>query len=476
MAHLLPPAQYTQYAAAQMLVGIVGIVAHALVPLPLAALVRRHARRHRAAAATGWRSPCSSRWSPGLAAGRSPAGSRRGLRPVARRGRPRARVVRAVHRRARRRAGCRASCGSPATPSPRSLEVALRLAFSAVAVLAGWGPAGALIGFAVGGLVLVARAAGRCCATSRGARRCSREGGPLGRDRRHRAGAVRGVRAGRRGRRAGRPARHGTVAEAGFQALATLAKGPVYVAAGTVLVGFPLLRAGAERRVLRQRAALVRGAGAAGRGGAGHGPARAGAAGTAREYLGVTVAAAVAGRGRAGLRRGDRAGHGAARAARVPPYLLAALPSRCVALPAGLLRRAGRWAGSTGWRLARARRRAGRDAGPGAARRPGCCPPALGRGARRARRPRCCSPRRCSPLAPCPRYGTAVACGRACSCCAPGRASSPAAAPPPGCAAPAAEILHLGFEDPAMPGAGGGSLRTHEINRRLVAAGHALPC
>jgi O-antigen/teichoic acid export membrane protein len=36
----------------------------------------------------------------------------------------------------------------------------------------------------------------------------------------------------------------GTAAEAGFQALATLAKGPVYVASGTVLVVFPLLRAG----------------------------------------------------------------------------------------------------------------------------------------------------------------------------------------------------------------------------------------
>ena len=32
-------------------------------------------------------------------------------------------------------------------------------------------------------------------------------------------------------------------------------------------------------------------------------------------------------------------------------------------------------------------------------------------------------------------------------------------------------VLHLGFEDPAMPGAGGGSLRTHEINRRLAADG-----
>jgi glycosyltransferase involved in cell wall biosynthesis len=28
-------------------------------------------------------------------------------------------------------------------------------------------------------------------------------------------------------------------------------------------------------------------------------------------------------------------------------------------------------------------------------------------------------------------------------------------------------ILHLGYEDPAQPGSGGGSLRTHEINRRL---------
>jgi glycosyltransferase involved in cell wall biosynthesis/polysaccharide pyruvyl transferase WcaK-like protein/O-antigen/teichoic acid export membrane protein len=35
-------------------------------------------------------------------------------------------------------------------------------------------------------------------------------------------------------------------------------------------------------------------------------------------------------------------------------------------------------------------------------------------------------------------------------------------------------ITHLGFEDPAMPGAGGGSLRTHEIDRRLVAFGHTI--
>ena len=35
------------------------------------------------------------------------------------------------------------------------------------------------------------------------------------------------------------------------------------------------------------------------------------------------------------------------------------------------------------------------------------------------------------------------------------------------------EILHLGFEDPAMPGSGGGSVRTHEIGRR-IAASHDL--
>lgn len=33
------------------------------------------------------------------------------------------------------------------------------------------------------------------------------------------------------------------------------------------------------------------------------------------------------------------------------------------------------------------------------------------------------------------------------------------------------KVLHLGFEDPRMPGAGGGSVRTHEINRRLAAKG-----
>lgn len=37
--------------------------------------------------------------------------------------------------------------------------------------------------------------------------------------------------------------------------------------------------------------------------------------------------------------------------------------------------------------------------------------------------------------------------------------------------APPLRVLHLGFEDPTRPGAGGGSRRTHEVNRRLVADG-----
>ncbi|BCW60004.1 glycosyltransferase family 4 protein [Paenarthrobacter nicotinovorans] len=36
------------------------------------------------------------------------------------------------------------------------------------------------------------------------------------------------------------------------------------------------------------------------------------------------------------------------------------------------------------------------------------------------------------------------------------------------------KVLHLGFEDPRMPGAGGGSVRTHEINRRLAALGFSV--
>lgn len=48
--------------------------------------------------------------------------------------------------------------------------------------------------------------------------------------------------------------------------------------------------------------------------------------------------------------------------------------------------------------------------------------------------------------------------------------SEPVGDPPPG----TLRIVHLAFEDPAMPGSGGGALRTAEIDRRLAAAGHHL--
>lgn len=243
MAHLLPPEQYTQYAAAQMLVGIAGIVAHALVPLPLAAVVRRYARgtadRRDAMAfatlvsmlagllaglLTGGITAAFAPWTVALATG---IGSF---------------VLFTV---APAQGWLQGELRFTRYAVASILEVGVRLGFSVVAVLLGWGPAGALLGFAVGGVVLVA--------------------GPLPmlRDVSVRP---RVLREGGRWAETGDIALvqfvvsvlvgadvvlvallgGGTGAEAGFQALATLAKGPVYVAAGTVLVAFPLLRAGSR--------------------------------------------------------------------------------------------------------------------------------------------------------------------------------------------------------------------------------------
>ena len=240
MAHLLPPEQYTQYAAAQMLVGIVGIVAHALVPLPLAALVRRHlagtaGRRDGMAFAT------LVSVAMGTVAGLLTGGITAAFAPW--------------HVAVATGIGSLVLC----TVAPAQgwlqgelrftryavvsvLEVGARLLFSVLAVAAGWGPAGALIGFAVGGLALVAGPAMMLRdvtwrpAVLRERGRWSETGDIalvqlvvsvlVGAD------VVLVALLG-----------SGTAAEAGFQALATLAKGPVYVAAGAVLVAFPLLRA-----------------------------------------------------------------------------------------------------------------------------------------------------------------------------------------------------------------------------------------
>jgi O-antigen/teichoic acid export membrane protein len=122
------------------------------------------------------------------------------------------------------------------------MEVALRLVFSVVAIVVGWGTPAALLGFAVGALALVCGpvALARDLAwrpnVLRERWRWSETGGIavtqfvvsalVGAD------VVMLALVG-----------DGSVADAGYQALSTLAKGPVYVAAGTVLVVFPLLAA-----------------------------------------------------------------------------------------------------------------------------------------------------------------------------------------------------------------------------------------
>ncbi|MDT7581062.1 MAG: hypothetical protein QOK35_2326 [Pseudonocardiales bacterium] len=243
MAHLLPAAQYTQYAAAQMLVGIVGIVAHALLPLPLAALVRRHGHGT-AGRRDGMAFANLVSVAAGTVAGLVTGGITATFAPahVAMATGVASLVLFSV---APAQGWLQGELRFTRYALASILEVAVRLGFSAVAVLLGWGPAGALLGFAVGGLVLVA--------------------GPLAMLR-DVAWSPHVLRDRARWAETGDIALvqfvvsvlvgadvvlvavlgSGTNAEAGFQALATLAKGPVYVAAGTVLVAFPLLRAGAR--------------------------------------------------------------------------------------------------------------------------------------------------------------------------------------------------------------------------------------
>lgn len=243
MAHLLPPEEYTQYAAAQMLVGIVGIVAHALMPLPLAAAVRRYARgtdgRRDAMAFATLVSVLA-----GLVAGLLTGGITAAFAPwhVAVAAGIGSFVLFVV---APAQGWLQGELRFNRYAVASILEVAVRLGFSAIAVLLGWGPAGALIGFAVGGLVLVAgplqmlrdvtvrphvlRERGRWAETGDIALVQFVVSVLVGAD------VVLVALLG-----------SGTPAEAGFQALATLAKGPVYVASGTVLVVFPLLRAGSR--------------------------------------------------------------------------------------------------------------------------------------------------------------------------------------------------------------------------------------
>ncbi|MFE4198245.1 glycosyltransferase family 39 protein [Paenarthrobacter sp. NPDC056912] len=239
MANLLGTADYTQFAAGAMLLGIVGIVASALVPLPLSHFVAVHpegseGRRDgmafsvfvsclagiAAAVVTGALTLAFS--TPALAAAvalgslaiflvAAPSGWLQGE--------------------------LRFKWYALTTIG----EVAIRLAVSLVVVAFAWGAVGAILGFALGALALLVVP------------------GSFYRDLSWRPGVIR-----QRWRWAetGDVASvlcvvsvlvgvdvvvvafldGGSAAAAGFQALATIAKGPIYVAAGTALVAFPLLR------------------------------------------------------------------------------------------------------------------------------------------------------------------------------------------------------------------------------------------
>jgi glycosyltransferase involved in cell wall biosynthesis/O-antigen/teichoic acid export membrane protein len=467
MAHLLPAAEYTQYAAAQMIVGIVGIVAHALVPLPLADLVRRHARR-----SAGRRDAMAFAWLVSAGAGAVAAVVSGAV--VATFADAHVAIATAV-------ASFVLFAVAPAQGWLQGelrfaryalvsvLEVAARVVFSVLAVLAGAGPAGALIGFAVGGLVLVS--------------------GPVAmlRDLSLRPGVLRERT---RWAETGDIALvqfvvsvlvgadvvlvallgTGTVAEAGFQALATLAKGPVYVAAGTVLVVFPMLRGGgAAEAVLRASLGSFRALALLAAVLLATVPASLVLVVLPVEYAGslaLTPWLAAAGLGYGAVTVLATVLLAVRRYARTR----AALAVAVVAMPTGLL---------VGWALGGVDGLAVGSAVGALVATAGMAviaAPVLPAGTAWATARDVLAAAVLLALAWSTRgvwpAWLAVALLAGLLALRAGRSDEPGGSARPD--AGRLTILHLGFEDPAMPGAGGGSRRTHEINRRLAARGHEV--
>lgn len=247
MAHLMPAAEYAAFAAVVTLLTAVGVAAGAMVPLPLAAAVRAHpagspARRQAVAFAVAVSLLAAvlgaavlamvalSFAGPGVAAAAAAAGV--AIFVIA----P---VWGVLQGRGWFTAYAAGSIG----------QVLLRVGFGVAAVVAGWGAAGAVTGFVVAAAVVVAL-------TLRSIREewawrpslllvASRwaEAGPIAA-----AQLVLSLLAGLdvvlvAALTAGAP----SAAEqaAGYQVIATLTKAPLYVATGAVLVSYPLLRAAA---------------------------------------------------------------------------------------------------------------------------------------------------------------------------------------------------------------------------------------
>lgn len=483
MAHLLPVDGYTDYAAVVSLLGTVGVASSALVPLPLAAVVRAHPagslQRRRAMSfaltvavlagvlAAGALAAITSTFaSTAVVAAAAAAGF--ALLLIA----PAWGVLQGQGR-----------FGSYAAGSVG--EVAVRVAFGIVAVGAGWGAGGALAGFLAGALVVLLigfRAVGADLGWQPSViierARWNETGG---------IAIVQLVLSALAGLDvvliavlAPAPTTDPTAATAaaGYQTIAALTKSPLYIAAGAVLVSYPLLRTATTaardkilRSALRSFAALAV-------------PAAAILATAPPTIVTLALPATLAGSVR-DLPWLAAAGLGYATLTVLHLALLGVgATRRCLAglAPAALLLSAGL---ILGWQTGGIHGMAiGAAAGSltaalavlvlAAPHLPRITPAAAGRALlittaliatlvatrsqpiawsavvvviglvvlrRATRRP----------------VGRHTVQGR--------RAQQRELVPSP--ARP--RILHLGFEDPAMPGAGGGSVRTHAINRRLAA-------
>ncbi|MCC9144280.1 MULTISPECIES: glycosyltransferase family 39 protein [unclassified Arthrobacter] len=245
MANALSSQEYSNLAAAQMLLGIVGIVSSALVPLPLS-----HAVATNAAGSAGRRDGLAFALTVSVAAGIVAAGTTGAV--VSAFGSPVLALVAALTAFvlfvvAAPLGWLQGELRFVRYAAASIAEVLVRLGFSVLVIALAWGATGAVLGFALGALVILA--------VPRSFYRDITWRPQVLRDRWRWSetgdialtlcivtvltGADVVVMSFLDG---------GTDAAAGFQALSTIAKGPIYVAAGTVLVAFPLLRrAGADR-------------------------------------------------------------------------------------------------------------------------------------------------------------------------------------------------------------------------------------
>ncbi|MGF6832633.1 O-antigen/teichoic acid export membrane protein [Paenarthrobacter sp. TE4293] len=238
MATMLGTADYTQFAAGAMLLGVAGIVASALVPLPLSHVVAVHPAgsegRREGLAFSVFVSCLAGICAAVITGALTLAFATPALAAAVALGSLAVFVMAApsgwLQGELRFRWYALTTIG----------EVLLRLGFSLLVVALAWGAVGAILGFALGALALVVVP------------------WPFYRDLQWRPGVL---------RHKWRWAETADIASvlcvasvlvgidvvvmafldegsaaAGFQALATIAKGPVYVAAGTALVAFPLLR------------------------------------------------------------------------------------------------------------------------------------------------------------------------------------------------------------------------------------------